>query len=1065
LSRFFIVRPIFAWVIAIVIMLAGILSILNLPIEQYPRIALPQVTVTATYPGASAKTLEDSVTQVIEQAMTGLDHLKYMTAQSSSSGQATVTLVFEAGTDPNFAQVQVQNQVQQAVPRLPQQVQQQGLRVTKAAGTPLMSIALYTEDDSLSGDDIGDWIASHLQDPISRVDGVGDTRIFGSSYAMRIWLNADKLASYNMTPQDVISAIQAQNTQVAAGSIGADPVAKGDISLNATITAQSQLTTVDQFKKIVVKNNPGGTPVYMTDVARVELGPQTYGSLAKMNGHQAAGIQITLANGANALKTADKVKALIAQMEPNFPPGVKYAIPNDSTQFVKLSIEDVVKTLIEAVVLVFIVMFVFLQSWRATLIPAIAVPVVLLGTFGILAAFGYTINTLTMFGLVLAIGLLVDDAIVVVENVERVMHEEGLDPVEATRRSMDEITGALIGVASVLAAMFVPMAFFGGTQGIIYRQFSVTLVSAMVLSVLVALILTPPLCATLLRKPKAGDGTVTEREGEPEQEIKVRGFFSAFNRGFQVFAHRYQKAVRYIIRQPLLFMLVYGGIIAALIGLAITLPTAFLPDEDQGVLQTIVQLPVGSTTAQTSAVLQQVQDVYAKDKAVQYIFTIAGFNFAGQGENQGMVICRMKDFKLRSADDMKVFAVVERARKAFARIHNAQVFPTVPPPVRELGNATGFDLEIKDTAGAGHDALLAAQQQLVAAASRDPLLTGVRYNGQDDTQQLHIDVDTTAAGAEGVSTSDINALLQTALGGVYVNDFVDRGRVKRVYVEGDAPFRTRPDDINRWFVRNNQGAMVPFSTFGKSSWTFGPPQLQRYNGTGSMEIMGNAAKGKSNGDAMKEMEKLVAQLPGQIGMEWTGISLQEQEAGAQAPALYALSLLVVFLLLAALYESWAIPFAVILVVPLGIFGALAATMLRGLNNDIYFQVGLLATMGLSAKNAILIVEFAKLLHEGGRTMVDATLEAVRIRLRPIIMTSLAFTFGILPLVIANSAGSGAQHAIGTGLIGGILAATFLAIFFVPLFFVVVQRVFRLDNLPQDIEEKAKYGKQPKGANR
>ena len=1062
LSRFFIIRPIFAWVIAIVIMLAGVLSILNLPIEQYPRIALPQVTVTATYPGASAKTLEDSVTQVIEQSMTGLDHLKYMTSQSSSAGTTTVTLVFEAGTDPNFAQVQVQNQAQQAVPRLPQQVQQQGLRVTKAAGTALMSIALYTDDDSLSGDDLGDWIASHMQDPMSRVDGVGDTRIFGSSYAMRIWLDADKLASYNLTPSDVISAIQAQNTQVAAGSIGADPVPAGEISLNATITAQSQLTTVAQFKKIIVKNNPGGTPISLADVARVELGPQSYGSLARMNGHQAAGIQITLANGANALKTADKVKALLDQLEPTFPAGVKYAIPNDSTQFVKLSIEDVVKTLVEAIVLVFVVMYVFLQSWRATLIPAIAVPVVLLGTFGILAAFGYTINTLTMFGLVLAIGLLVDDAIVVVENVERVMHEEGLDPLEATRKSMDEITGALVGVASVLAAMFVPMAFFGGTQGIIYRQFSVTLVSAMVLSVIVALVLTPPLCATLLKKPKPGEGAVVEKEGE-DHDIRVKGFFSGFNRSFQVFAHRYQKAVKYIIHTPVLFVLVYGGIIAAMVGLAVTLPTAFLPDEDQGVLQTIVQLPVGSTTTQTSAVLKQVQDIYAKDKAVQYIFTIAGFNFAGQGENQGMVICRMKDFKLRSADDMKVTAVVDRAKTAFARIHSAQVIPTVPPPVRELGNATGFDLEIKDTAGAGHDTLLAAQQQLVAAASHDPLLTSVRYNGQDDTQQLHINVDTTAAGAEGVSAADINSLLQTALGGYYVNDFVDRGRVKRVYVEGDSQFRTRPEDINRWFVRNSSGAMVPFSTFGKSSWTFGPPQLQRYNGTGSMEIQGNAAKGKSNGDAMKEMEKLVAQLPGSIGMEWTGISLQEQEAGAQAPALYALSLLVVFLLLAALYESWAIPFAVILVVPLGIFGALAATMLRGLNNDIYFQVGLLATMGLSAKNAILIVEFAKLLHEDGRTMIDATLEAVRIRLRPIIMTSLAFTFGILPLAIANSAGSGAQHAIGTGLMGGVLSATFLAIFFVPLFFVIVSRIFRLDTLPQDLEAKKRDGKQPKGA--
>ena len=1055
LSRFFIDRPIFAWVIAIVIMLAGILSILNLPVEQYPRIALPQVTVNATYPGASAKIVEDSVTQVIEQNMTGLDHLKYMTS-TSSAGAASVTLVFEAGTDPDFAQVQVQNQSQAALRRLPQDVQTQGLRVTKASGSQLLAIALYTEDNSQSNDDLGDWIASHMADQISRIDGVGDTRIFGSQYAMRIWLNADQLASYQLTPNDVLNAVKAQNAQVAAGQIGADPTGN-DTALNATITAQSQLQTPEQFRNIVVKNSTTGTPVLLKDVARVELGPQSYGNIARMNGHLAAGIQVTLATGANALKTADAVKALVAKLEPTFPAGVKYAIPNDATQFVKLSIEDVVKTLVEAIVLVFIVMFVFLQNWRATLIPAIAVPVVLLGTFGVLAAFGYTINTLTMFGLVLAIGLLVDDAIVVVENVERVMHEEGLDPKEATRKSMDEITGALIGVASVLAAMFVPMAFFGGTQGIIYRQFSVTLVSAMALSVFVALILTPPLCATLLKKPKKDEGTTTGEEHEAD--VKVKGPLSAFNRGFQVFAHRYQSSVKGIIRTPILFLIVYGGIIAALVGLAVTLPTSFLPDEDQGLLQTIVQLPVGSTTAQTTKVLEQVQKVYQQDKAVEFVFSIAGFNFSGSGENQGMVICRMKDFKLRGADDMKVFAVVERAKKSFAKIHNAQVIPTIPPPVRELGNASGFDMELKDNSGAGHDALVAARDQLVAMANKDPTLSGVRANGQDDTPQLHIDVDNTRAGALGISVADINSLLSTALGGTYVNDFIDRGRIKRVYVQGDAPFRTRPEDLDHWYLKNSNGEMVPFSAFGKSSWTFGPPQLQRYNGTGSMEIQGTAAPGQSNGKAMQTMENLVSQLPGDIGFEWTGLSLQEQESGQQAPALYALSLLVVFLLLAALYESWSIPFAVILVVPLGIFGALLATWFRGLDNDIYFQVGLLATMGLSAKNAILIVEFAKILHEEGRTLVAATLEAVRIRLRPIIMTSLAFTFGIVPLALANSAGSASQHAIGTGLIGGILSATFLAIFFVPLFFVLVQRLFRQDNLPQDLEEK----KNAKGA--
>jgi HAE1 family hydrophobic/amphiphilic exporter-1/multidrug efflux pump len=1051
LSRFFIVRPIFAWVIAIVIMLAGTLAIFTLPIEQYPKIALPQVTVSGTYTGASAKVVEDSVTQVIEQGMTGLDGLKYMTS-TSSTGSGSVTLVFEAGTDPDVAQVQVQNQANSVIRRLPQDVQTLGLRVRKASGSTLMAIALYTDDDSLSNADLGDWIASNLDDPISRIQGVGDTRVFGSQYAMRIWLNADKLASFSLTPSDVISAIDAQNTQVSAGSIGADPAAP-DTALNATITAQSQLQTPAQFENIIVKNNTAGTPVYLRDVARVELGPQSYGSIARMNGHTASGMMITLATGANALKTADLVKAKIKELEPSFPAGVKYAIPNDSTDFVKLSIEDVVKTLVEAIVLVFIIMFVFLQNWRATLIPAIAVPVVLLGTFGILAVFGYSINTLTMFGLVLAIGLLVDDAIVVVENVERVMHEEGLGPLEATQKSMDEITGALIGVASVLAAMFVPMAFFGGTQGIIYRQFSVTLVSAMMLSVVVALVLTPPLCATLLKRPKPHEGITVAPENVEDEDVKVKGLLTGFNRGFQIFAHRYQKSVKGIIRKPGLFMLVYAGIIAAVVGLAMTLPTSFLPDEDQGALRTQVQLPVGSTTDKTVAVLKQVQDIYQKDPAVNYVFTVAGFGGSGAGGNQGMAFVRLKDFKERHSDDMKVFALVDRVNKEFSQIHTARVFPTIPPAVRELGNASGFDLQLKDVGGVGHEALSDARDQLVAMAAKEPLLSNVRANIQDDMPQLKLDIDNTRAGAMGVAVSDINSLLGTALGGRYVNDFIDRGRIKRVYVQGDAPFRSQPDDINRWFLRNNEGTMVPFSAVGSSRWTFGPPQLQRYNGAGSMEIQGTAATGQSNGKAMEKIEALAGQLPAGIGFEWTGISLQEKESGQQAPALYALSVLVVFLLLAALYESWSIPFAVILVVPLGVFGALLATWFRGLDNDIYFQVGLLATMGLSAKNAILIVEYAKILHEEGRTLLDATLEAVRIRLRPIIMTSLAFTFGILPLALANSAGSASQHAIGTGLIGGVLSATFLAIFFVPLFFVLVQKLFRMDNLPQDIAAK------------
>ncbi len=1048
LSRFFIDRPIFAWVIAIVIMLAGALAVFTLPIEQYPRIALPQVTISANYPGASAKIVEDSVTQVIEQGMTGIDGLKYMTSNSSAGG-GSVTLVFEAGTDPDFAQVQVQNQAQSVVRRLPADVQAQGLRVNKATGSTLMAFALYTDDSSLSNADLADWIASHMSDEISRLDGVGDTRIFGSPYAMRIWLDADKLTGYSLTPADILAAVRAQNTQVSAGALAADP-ATPEAALNATITAQSQLQTPQQFENIIVKNNAAGTPVFLKDVARVELGPQNYGNIARLNGKLAAGMQINLATGANALKTADLIKAKIREIEPSFPPGVKYAIPNDSTQFVKIAIEDVVKTLIEAVVLVFLVMFLFLQNWRATLIPTIAVPVVLLGTFGILSVFGYTINTLTMFGLVLAIGLLVDDAIVVVENVERVMHEEGLSPLEATRKSMDEITGALIGVATVLAAMFVPMAFFGGTQGIIYRQFSVTLVSAMGLSVIVALILTPPLCATLLRPPKKNEPAPAHEGDAP---IRVHGFLSGFNRGFQVFSNRYQKSVRGILRVPGLFLIIYAGIIAGVAFLAITLPTSFLPDEDQGALMTQVQLPVGSTTNKTLAVLDKVQAVYEKDPAVDYVFTIVGFGSAGGGENQGMAFVRLKEFKDRKTDDLKVFALVDRATKKFTKIRNARINPIIPPAVRELGNSSGFDLELKDSGGLGHEALNNARDELVASANQNAMLANVRANGQDDMPQLQVDIDNARAGALGVSVSDINTLLGTALGGTYVNDFIDRGRIKRVYVQGDAQFRSQPDDINRWTVRNSNGDMVPFSAFGSSHWTFGPPQLQRYNGTSSIEIQGTASKGQSNGRAMTTMENLAKDLQPGIGFEWTGVSLQEKEAGAQAPALYALSLLFVFLLLAALYESWSIPFAVILVVPLGILGALAATWIRGLDNDIYFQVGLLATMGLSAKNAILIVEFAKQLHEDGRTLIAATLEAVRIRLRPIIMTSLAFTFGVLPLALANSAGSASQHAIGTGLIGGVLSATFLAIFFVPLFFVLVQRLFKQDNLPQDIAER------------
>ncbi|WP_297512610.1 efflux RND transporter permease subunit [uncultured Caulobacter sp.] len=1031
LSRFFIDRPIFAWVIAIVIMLAGALAIRTLPIAQYPSIALPQVTVSAVYPGASAKTVEDSVTQVLEQKMKGLDGLEYMSSTSDSSGAASLTLTFKAGTNIDIAQVQVQNKLQTATALLPQEVQQQGLTVAKSARNFMMVVGLYSEDPKVTNTDVADYLASNIQDPLSRVDGVGDIQLFGAQYAMRIWLDPQKLASFSLTPADVAAAIRAQNAQVSAGQIGGTPNLPGT-GLNATITAQSRLQTPEQFRQIIVKNSAGGATVRLADVARVELGAENYGSVAKFNGHPAAGLAIRLAPGANALDTAAAVKAKMAQLEKSFPANYKYVVPYDSTPFVKLSIEEVVKTLIEAIVLVFIVMFLFLQNWRATLIPTIAVPVVLLGTFGVLAAFGYSINTLTMFGLVLAIGLLVDDAIVVVENVERVMSEEGLSPVEATRKSMSEITGALIGIALVLAAVFVPMAFFGGSQGVIYRQFSITIVSAMGLSVIVALILTPALCATLLKPVQAG------------HHDEKTGFFGWFNRSFNDASNRYQGAVRGVLGKGGRWMAIYAAIIVAMGLLFIRLPSAFLPEEDQGIMITLVQLPPGATQERTLSVLDTVRDHFLNDEkdAVQSVFTVSGFSFSGAGQNAGLAFVRLKDFDLRKAGKLKAQAVAGRAMGVFGGIRDAMVFAVIPPAVPELGTSSGFDFQLQDTGGVGHEALMNARNMMLGMASKDPNLAGVRPNGQDDTPQLKIEVDQAKAGAMGLTTADINSALSAAWGGSYVNDFIDRGRVKKVYMQADAPFRMTPEDLNRWYVRNNQGQMVPFPAFASASWTFGSPRLERYNGLSSTNIQGAPAPGRSSGQAMDAMEKLAAQLPPGIGFEWTGLSAQERESGNQAPALYAISILVVFLLLAALYESWSIPLAVIMVIPLGVIGALLATFARGLSNDIYFQVGLLTTMGLAAKNAILIVEFAKDLYEKGLSLVDATLEAVRIRLRPIIMTSLAFVFGVLPLAISNGAGSGAQHAIGTGVIGGMLSATLLAIFFVPLFFVVVERVFK-----------------------
>jgi multidrug efflux pump len=1012
ISRFFIHRPIFAWVVAIVI----------------TEIALPQVAVSAVYPGASAKTSEDSVTQIIEQNMKGIDHLLYVNSSSDSNGSATVTLTFDAGTDVDIAQVQVQNKLQAALPLLPQEVQQQGVRVNKTARNFLMVVGVYADDPKVNNYDLSDYIAANLLDDLSRVDGVGETQLFGGQYAMRIWLDPNKLNSFSLTPTDVIAAIRAQNTQVSAGQLGGLPAVKGTM-LNATITAQSRLTNVDQFRNIILRNNNGAI-VHLSDVARVELGAETYQIQAKYQGKPASGMAIRLAPGANALDTAKRVKDRMEVLAKNFPKGYHYVIPYDSTPFIQLSIHEVVVTLIEAIVLVFVIMYIFLQNWRATLIPTIAVPVVLLGTFAILGACGYSINTLTLFGMVLAIGLLVDDAIVVVENVERVMHEEGLPPLAATVKSMTEITGALIGIALVLAAVFVPMAFFGGSQGVIYRQFSVTLVSAMSLSVFVALVLTPALCATLLK---------------PASEEKPKtGFFGWFNRNFERSSNGYRKSVSGIIGRPARFLIIYAVIVGAVALLFMRVPTSFLPDEDQGIIFTLAQLPPGATAERTGKVMDQIYDHYKNDKAVSSTFTVVGFSFAGSGQNAGIAFTRLKDFDERKADDMKAPTVAGRAFGAFSQIRDAMVFPVIPPAVAELGTSSGFDLELKDVGGLGHQALLNARNQVLSMAAQNPKLLQVRPNGQEDTPQFRIDIDQNAAGAMGVSLSDINATLTSALGGAYVNDFIDRNRVKKVFVQADAQYRMKPEDINSWYVRNNQGAMVPFSSFATSRWEYGPQQLDRYNGSAAMDIQGAGAPGTSSGQAMAEMEKIIASLPAGISYEWTGLSLQETQSGSQAPMLYALSIFIVFVLLAAVYESWSIPISIIMVIPLGVIGALGATMFRGLSNDIYFQVALLTIIGLSSKNAILIVEFAKHNHEAGMNLMDATLEAVRVRLRPIIMTSLAFTAGILPLFFANGAGSGSQHAIGTGLVGGMLSATFLAIFFIPLFFVLVQKIFKAD---------------------
>ncbi|MBB2495350.1 efflux RND transporter permease subunit [Aquipseudomonas ullengensis] len=1043
MSKFFIDRPIFAWVIALVIMLAGGLSILKLPINQYPSIAAPAIAIQVTYPGASAQTVQDTVVQVIEQQMNGIDGLRYLSSESNSDGSMTVTATFEQGTNPDIAQVQVQNKLQLATPLLPQEVQQQGIRVTKAVKNFLLVIGVVSEDGSMDKNDLSNYIVSNMQDAISRTKGVGDFQVFGSQYAMRIWLDPAKLLNYQLTPVDVKTAIQAQNVQISSGQLGGLPASPGT-QLNATIIGKTRLQTPEQFGAILLKVSRDGSQVRLSDVAKIELGGENYAISAQYNGNPASGLAVKLATGANALDTARALRATIDELQPFFPAGMKVVFPYDTTPVVSASIEGVVHTLGEAIVLVFLVMFLFLQNFRATIIPTLAVPVVLLGTFGVLAAFGFTINTLTMFAMVLAIGLLVDDAIVVVENVERVMAEEGLSPLEATRKSMGQIQGALIGIALVLSAVFLPMAFFGGSTGVIYRQFSITIVSAMALSVLVALVFTPALCATLLKPVAKG------------HHAPKRGFFGWFNRGFERSVNGYERSVRGILKRRLPFVVLYLVIVAIMAWMFTRIPTAFLPEEDQGVLFAQVQTPAGASAERTQAVVDQMREYLLADEkdTVKSVFTVTGFNFAGRGQSSGMAFIMLKPWEERPGAEHSVFSLAERAQQHFFSFRDAMVFAFAPPAVLEMGNATGFDFFLQDRAGVGHETLNAARDQFLELAKQNPVLARVRANGLYDEPQYQLLIDDEKASAHGVSLANINNTVAIAWGASYVNDFIDRGRVKKVYLQGVPEARMNPDDLGKWYVRNDDGQMVPFSAFASGEWVYGAPKLARYNGVPAIEILGEPAPGHSSGEAMAAVEEIIKQLPAGVGYSWTGLSYEERLSGSQAPALYALSLLVVFLCLAALYESWSIPFSVMLVVPLGIIGALLFTSMRGLSNDVFFQVGLLTTIGLSAKNAILIVEFAKELHEQGRSLFDAAIEACRMRLRPIIMTSLAFILGVVPMAISTGAGSGSQHAIGTGVIGGMLTATVLAIFWVPLFYVLVCSLFKDKRSKDAIKEEA-----------
>jgi multidrug efflux pump len=1041
MARFFIDRPVFAWVISILIMGVGLLSVLTLPIAQYPQIAPPSVQVSAVYPGASAETVANTVTQVIEQQMTGLDGLRYMSSNSTSAGTSSLTLTFEAGTNADVAQVQVQNKLAQATPLLPEVVQRQGVRVQKASSSFFMVIALLSSDGRLDQTDLSDYMNTNLVDEFSRIEGVGGAQVFGAQYAMRIWLDPSKLAAFEMTPSDVVNAVSAQNAQISAGAFGTLPAVEGQ-QLNATITAQSLLTTPEDFRNIVLRAETDGGLVLLQDVARVEIGAQDYATIARFDGKPASGMALQLASGANALDTAELVKTRIEEFSQFFPEGVEYVIPYDTTPFIEISIHEVEKTLFEAIVLVFLVMLLFLQNFRATIIPTLAVPVVILGTFAILGAFGFTINTLTMLAMVLAIGLLVDDAIVVVENVERIMEEEGLSPRDATRKSMGQITGALIGVALVLSAVFVPMAFFGGSTGVIYRQFSITIVSAMLLSVVVALTLTPALCATILRPKRPG---------------KRRGPLAWFNRGFNGITRGYAGTVGYVIRRPLRIIVLYLALGGGLGWLFMNTPTGFLPNEDQGILLTLIQAPTGATAERTLAVVEDVQAHFVNNEAenVDSSFGVVGFSFAGQGQNMGLAFIRLKDWEDRPRPDQSAQAVAGRAFGAFSQIQDAFVFPIVPPAVPELGNISGFDFYLQALGGQTHEQLLEARNQLLGMAAQSPLIASARPSGLEDAAQFKLDIDWRAAGALGVTPADVGNTLSIAWAGRYVNDFNDNGRIKRVYVQGDAGARALPSDMRKWRVRNASGELVPFANFTSESWQYGPQGLTRYSGIPSMQIQGSPAPGVASGEAMAEMERLAGQLPPGYAISWTGLSLEERESGGQAPLLYALSLAAIFLCLAALYESWAIPLSVMLVMPIGVLGTLFGAYWFGFENGVFFQVGLLTVIGLTGKNAILIVEFARERYEAGDKLLDATITAARQRFRPIIMTSMAFSLGVVPLALSTGAGSGGRTAVGTAVLGGTITGTVLGVIFVPLFFVVVQRLFGRSKRHQPAPEDPK----------